>query len=359
MSILHRRCILLVLLFSLSWASLSAVHTYTAQPAADMTNTSLVNNMVGALVGTLTLDPALPVARISFSPPISSSAVQLYYTNANNQLESVTLSGSLYVTYYKTNGSRIGTNLTSQGSLTFSSLDATRPITFHILVRTSDYSNFLTNNVRGWLFWQSPNKFVAMGAQPAFTLLSPSNATYPVLSNQGETTLPTSIVGGGLAGPAGEQTLFIGDPGVSSGILYNYNIADEPVYSISFVDENVYIEDIQQACTAPIPLTNLTLDVENYQNTYLGQSRVNVRFYQAGYPSFRFLHTANPASQLPYTLLVNQSEVPYNMPFSPWPAPMRASNTKQISLKVKQQDLEVALEGNYTTTITVEIISGI
>ena len=47
------------------------------------------------------------------------------------------------------------------------------------------------------------------------------------------------------------------------------------------------------------------------------------------------------------------------MPFSPWPAPMAAINVAQISLMVRQQDLDAALEGEYTTTITVEVISGI
>lgn len=327
-----------------------------------MTETGLVSGMTGTLVGTLELDPSLPVSRITISPSIapnnSSRNVRMYYTNANNSLVNDALYGTLYLTYYMTNGALASKNLTAETSYAFTSLDASRPIRFYLLVRTNDYSTFLSN-VRGWLIWQSSNRFVAMGAQPAFTLLSSSNTTYPVLSNQGETTLPTPFVGGGLPGPAGDRTIFIGDPGVTSTFFNYYNIADEPVYSIFFANENVYIEDITQAVLAPVPLTNVTLNVENYQNTYLGQSRVNVRFFQAGYPSFRFLHENDPTVQLPYTLWVNQTEIPYNTPFSPWPAPMQATNSRQISLKVNQQDLEAAMEGHYTTTITVEIISGI
>lgn len=357
MRLFNRLFSMLVLLSVFVCTDLFAVHTYTSEPAADFTATGLVSNMTGALVGTLFLDPSLPVSKITISPIMSSTSVKMYYVK-QNQLYVDNLAGSLYVTYFKTDGTKVGSNLTTQSSLTFSSLDATRPISFYILVNSSAYSSFLSI-VQGFLIWQSENRFVSMGCTSAFTLLSPSDMTYPVLSNQGESTLPTPFVGGGLTGPAGDRTIFIGDPGVSSGFFFNYNIADEPVYSISFDNNDVYIQDIGNATISPIPLTNLNLYVENYQNTYLGESRVNVRFYQAGYPTFRFLHTANPAYQLPYTLWVNQTEVPYNMPFSPWLAPMDAINVAQISLMVSQQDLDAALEGEYTTTITVEIISGI
>jgi hypothetical protein len=358
MHLFHRLFTMLVLLSAFICTDLFAVHTYTSEPAADFTATGLVNNKTGALVGTLFLDPSLPVSKITIAPTMSSASVQMYYVN-QNQLHVSTLSGSLYVTYFKTNGTQVGSNLTTQSSLTFNSLDATRPVSFYILVNSSEYTAFL-NTVRNiFIIIQSPNRFVSMGCASAFTLLSPSNMTYPVLSNQGESTLPTPFVGGGLTGPAGDRTIFIGEPGVSSNFWVNYNIADEPVYNISFANSDVYIQDIGYATLSPIPLTNLNLQVENYQNTYLGQSRVNVRFYQDGYPTFRFLHTANPACQLPYTLWVNQTEVPYNMPFSPWPAPMAAINVAQISLMVRQQDLDAALEGEYTTTITVEVISGI
>jgi len=362
MHLLHRWFSALMLLCVLIWTPIHAAHIYTSEPAATMTETGLVSGMTGTLVGTLELDPSLPVSRITISPSIapnnSSRNVRMYYTNANNSLVNDALYGTLYLTYYKTNGALASKNLTAETSYAFTSLDASRPIRFYLLVRTNDYATFLST-VRGFLFWQAESRFVALGALPAFSLLSSSSTTFPVLSNQGETTLPTPFVGGGLPGPAGDCSIFIGDPGVSSSIWYNYNVADEPVYSIFFANENVYIDDITQAVLAPVPLTNVTLNVENYQNTYLGQSRVNVRFFQAGYPSFRFLHENDPTAQLPYTLWVNQTEIPYNTPFSPWPAPMQASNSKQISLKVNQQDLEAAMEGQYTTTITAEIISGI
>lgn len=356
--------LVLALIYALTGVPVSAEHMYISEPAANMTETSLESGMIGTLVGTLELDPSLPVSRITINPSIApnnnSRNVLMYYTNANNLLDSESLYGVLYLTYYKTNGALKQKKLTSETSYTFTSLDASKPIRFYILVNTNKYTNFLDNTVRGWWLWGPDNRFVAMGAQPAFTLLSPSNTTYPVLSNQGETTLPIPFVGGGLPGPAGNCTISIGDVGVSpSSWLAYYNVSDAPVYSIFFANENVYIDDITQAVLSPVPLTNVTLNVENYQNTYLGQSRVNVRFYQAGYPSFRFLHENYPTAQLPYTLWVNQTEIPYNIPCSLWPAPMQASNSKLISLKVEQQDLDAAMEGNYATTITVEIISGI
>lgn len=362
MHMLHRWFSALLLLCVLIWTPIHAAHTYISEPAANMTETSLVSGMIGTLVGTLEIDPSLPVSRITINPSIApnnnSRNVRMYYTNASNSLVNEALYGTLYLTYYKTNGALASKTLTTETSYTFNRLDASRPIRFYILVNTNTYTSFL-ENVWGWIFRPADGRFVAMGAQPAFTLLSPSNTTYPVLSNQGETTLPTPFVGGGLPGPGGDRTIFIGDIGVTPSWWAYYNVADAPVYSISFATENVYIDDITQAVLAPVPLTNVTLNVENYQNTYLGQSRVNVRFFQAGYPSFRFLHENDPTAQLPYTLWVNQTEIPYNTPFSPWPAPMQASNSKQISLKVNQQDLEAAMEGQYTTTITVEIISGI
>ena len=233
MHLFHRLFTMLVLLSAFICTDLFAVHTYTSEPAADFTATGLVSNKTGALVGTLFLDPSLPVSKITIAPTMSSASVQMYYVN-QNQLHVSTLSGSLYVTYFKTNGTQVGSNLTTQSSLTFNSLDATRPVSFYILVNSSEYTTFL-NTVRNiFIIIQSPNRFVSMGCASAFTLLSPSNMTYPVLSNQGESTLPTPFVGGGLTGPAGDRTIFIGEPGVSSNFWVNYNIADEPVYNISF-----------------------------------------------------------------------------------------------------------------------------
>ncbi len=322
-----------------------------------MTETIPGTSLIGTLAGTLVLDPAQPVSRISIAPQMSTTSVKMYYTYQNRLYED-SLDGYLYMDYYQTNGTRISVNLTNKGSSNFQALDASRPITFYVLVEESAYNSFISKVRRFFLWGLSPNKFVAMGSQPAFSLFSSSNTAYTILSNQGESLLPTPIVGGGLSGPAGERTIFIGDPGVSS-FLYIYNISDEPIYTIAFADLQVTIDQIEQAAIAPVPLTNVLLYVENYQNTYLGESRVNVRFYQVGYPSFRFIHSANSSIQLPYTLWTNQTEVPYNMPFSPWPAPMTAINEQLISLKVDQQDIDNAIEGLYITTITVEIINGI
>lgn len=351
-----RRLYTIAMLLSIFLPPLMASHTYFSEPAADFTNTSLVSTKIGVLVGTLVLDPDYPINKITYSPTISSSQVQMYYTN-QNQLKTTNLSGTLYVTYFKKNGSKVGTELTTQASLTFNNLNMNMPITFHILVKSSDYTTFI-NTVRGFIF-QSQNKFVGMGVNGAFNLVSSSNITYPVISNQGETTSATPFVGGGIPGPAGDKTIAIGDPGVSSSWLYPYNISDKPIYSLSFTNNNVFIQNIEQALNPPLPLTNMVLDVENYQNTYLGESQVTVRFYQTGYPSFRFLLETDSACQLPYTLWINNGQVPYDIPFSPWPAPLGPSNSAQISLKILQQDLSAALAGSYTTTITVEILSGI
>ena len=197
-----------------------------------------------------------------------------------------------------------------------------------------------------------------MGYQSTFTLRSPSNDIYPLISNQGFGTAPIPFVGGGLAGPAGNGTIFIGDIGDAS-VLYRYNISEEPVYSLSIAEKNVFVQDIYSATNSPKLINTLTLAVDNYTKVYLGQSRVSVRFYQTGYSSFRFINTNNASGELPFTLWVNQTLVPYDIPFSPWPAPMIATNAAPISLKVQQGDIETAIAGLYNCTITIEIISGI
>lgn len=346
-----------VILLSLALTPLGAAHTYVSESAADFTNTSLVNNKIAILVGTLFPDPALPISKININPTISSSSAKMYYTN-NNQLNFSTLSWSLYMTYYSTNGTKRVVTLANQNSVTFNSLDMNVPITFHVLVSSSDYSSFL-NTVRGFFIFPSENQFIGMGAASAFNLLSSSNLTYPVISNQGESTTATPFVGGGAPGPAGPNTISIGDPALPSSWFYRYNVADQPVYSVSFANHAVNLQNIAQAVSSPLALTSLNLVVDNFANTYLGQSRVTVRMYQAGYPSFRFLHESYPASQLPYTLWVNSQQVPFNIPFSPWSAPMSASNSADVSMRVLQADLNSLLAGTYTTTITVEIISGV
>lgn len=360
-NLFYRLCMSLVLLLLFIPASLFGAHSYISETVADFTVTGQVSGMRGALVGTLVLDPALPVSSINISPPLNPANVQMYYVDKNSQIQTTTITGSLYVTYFKTDGTKIGTNLTTQSSLSFSSLDATKPISFYVLVNETQYKDYLQNTVGTFILWfwtSSDNKFASIGYQSTFTLRSPSNEIYPLISNQGFGTVPTPFVGGGLPGPAGIGTIFIGDIGDAS-ILYRYNISEEPVYSLSIAQKNVFVQDIYSAIHSPKLINTLTLAVDNYQKVYLGQSQVSVRFYQAGQTSFQFINTENASGHLPFTLWVNQTQVLYDIPYSPWPAPLKATNAAPISLKVQQGDVETAIAGSYSCTITIEIISGI
>ncbi|MBG0766887.1 MAG: hypothetical protein H0S77_04720 [Spirochaetaceae bacterium] len=330
---------------------LFATHEYIAETAADFT-VSGSQNMIGALVGTLVLDPSEPIQSLSISgSSFSSSGIQFYYTQ-NGQLQTSTISGSLYVQYYNTGGGLEGSNLTSDNSLSFNNLDTSQPISFYLLVNSSQYSSFLRN------FIFSPKQFVGVGVIPKFTIRSASNNLVAVSSNQGVTTLPNPFLGGGASGPAGINSLSIGNSGIGFWSFF-YNIAEQPLYSISFTNDVVDISNLQDAIISPFPINTVVLSVENFNSTYMGESRVMIRFYQSGYLSFRFLLSDNPSIFLPFSLYSEGSEIPYNSPFSPWQAPMGASNSATIQLMVTQQDYERAVEGTYQATITVEIISGI
>jgi hypothetical protein len=165
---------------------------------------------------------------------------------------------------------------------------------------------------------QSPNRFVSMGCASAFTLLSPSNMTYPVLSNQGESTLPTPFVGGGLTGPAGDRTMFIGEPGVSS-FWYNYNIADEPVYNISFANSDVYIQDIGYATLSPYLLPILIYRWRTPE--HLPWAKPGERPLLSGWiPNIPLPSHSKSCMSIAIHAWVNQTRS-LTYALSPWPAP--------------------------------------
>ncbi|WP_332445888.1 hypothetical protein [Sphaerochaeta sp.] len=340
------------LLLSFCLAPVIAISTYTTQDAADFLYDQWQNNSIGFLAGTLAIDPDhIPTTLELVGPSIAVAKVQFYYLD-HQDLESANVEGTILIRYSRTDGNLAYAYLSSQKTLMFYHLDATKPVGIYIMVQKNQYRNLLNN------FWLSSLQLVGVGVQQYFLLHDDDTTLLPTLSNQGEGTNPVPILGGGASGPAGINTIPIGDPGLGFW-EFLYNIADAPSYSLCFSNEDVCIEDINDAVDLPIELTTLTLTVENLENTYLGMNQVTVRFSQTGYPSFRLLLQTDFSVILPFKLYANQCEIPYNSPFNPWQPPMSACNPASISMGVSQQDLDHAAEGTYRATITVEILSGL
>lgn len=334
---------------------ISAGHEYVAESAADFIHENLTYRYIGALAGTLILDATEPISSLLLTGQnISSSGVQ-FYCEYDGQTYDYELDGSLYIQYHRTNGTITGLNLNSLNSLVFSSLDATKPISFYILVNRRQYSQFLRS------FYRSADQLVAVGVDTQLSCVSASGEVATVLSNQGETTLPIPLWGGGTSGPIGNNTISLGNQGLEhwSSYYWMYNIAQEPDYSIEIADRNVYIHNIEQACYNSVDLTNLSLVVNNFNDTYLGQTRVMVRFYQMGHHSFRMQHLNDPRFHLPFSLYMDGEEIPYNHPFCPWQAPLSQRNEAALKMRVQKDHVEKALQGDYHATIVIEIISGI
>ena len=340
---------LLIVLFSLS--PLLSVTEYNSQDSANFIYATQGNNYVAMLCGTVNLDSLSEVYKLTLSgSPVSTTGVRFFYRYGDT-LQEDSITGFLYMTYYKTNGQNIEVMLSPQTTYSFKQLDRSRPISLYLLVQYNQYYNFLNNFV--WSSYQ----LVGVGIDAKFNLLTSNNQPVSILSNQGDTILPTPFLGGGNPGPVGVNSLSIGDPGLGF-LEYFYNIADKPIYRLEFAENFVDIGEIHEAVQNSIPLTSLNLYVDNYQKTYLGQSNIAVRFFQSGQTSFSFANVDDYTKTIPYLLYVRGDLVPYNYPFNPWQAPLTATNTAQVALQVLQADLNEAIEGEYVATITVEIISG-
>jgi hypothetical protein len=298
---------------------------------------------LGSLVGTLNYSGTgdKPDSLNFSGSSLGFNGVTFTFQKSNGSTYDETIDASCYITYYKNNGSSTIIQASSTGNYTLSRINWDYPMKFYLFFDNTDLYNTLR---------YATGTLVSVSTNTYFNPLD-DNEEVETLSNMGTTTQQIPLLGGGLVGPYGINSI------PATNLYYSYDTSDVPEYNINFTESDVYIEDLSQAIGTPINITNLKLEVLNYDDVYMGQTNVQVKFYQSLSTYFALLN--NSGDEIPFSLSASGSTIIPYVSFFPWTTPLIENNFAPIGFSVNQEDYELAEQGDYTATITVELITGI
>jgi hypothetical protein len=337
----EKKILPIILFLLLSQLPLAAQLVYTAECSIDLGYGISYGGYYwqgdqGSLAGTLTYDDSdTEPDALEFDFDSTST---LTFVKSNGKTKTVTIDAYCIVTD-STND--VLFEITGSGTYETNRLDTKFPLKFYLF-----YDPTELDQASGHHKWT----LVSVSSQILFNPVDEDGNPIETVSNMGTGTLSIPLLGGGLVGPAGINSLpasYFGD---------DIETGDLPDYSMGFTETDVHIDDLTDAIGNLLEVSDLLLTVENFDDVYLGETEVTVKFYQDGYPSFRFL---GPGSAIiPFTLHIDGEEIQPYMPCSPWDAPLAEENLVPVAISVTQTDYDSAVEGDYTATITVEMLCG-
>jgi hypothetical protein len=322
---------------------LLATLTYTTESSIDLDYVYGGYNWGGdrgSLAGTLTYG-GTGSQPDSLEFTFDSASTLTFYDKSQGTTTTETLDAYCIVTYYNSSGTQKIIEATNSGSFTLSEIDMDYPIKFYLFYDQSTLRRTL-RNANGTL--ASVSSGISFNPIADYDRL---DAT----SNLGTGTMSIPLLGGGLIGPDGTNSL------PATYFPYGTDTVDVPEYTIGFTETDVYIDDLSEAVDIPLEIAELELSILNYDDVYMGQTSVTVKFYQSGHTSFRFLGPGTAV--IPFTLYVDGETIQPYTPCSPWDIPLAEENLVPTSISVSETDYLEATEGDYTATITVETITGI
>lgn len=341
-----KECILLCMV-SLYALPMFAQVTYKTEPSIDVSyiyGNSYYYSSRGSLVGTLAYNGtgSKPDSLCFSGSPLGTNGVTFTFLKSNGHTFTKTIDAICYVVYTNYYGCEKIIGISSSISCDLSRIDWDFPVNFYIFFDKYELFN---------LFDNVSNKVVSVSTNTFFNLQDYCNTPITVTSNLGNTTQPIPLLGGGLIGPSGTNSI------PATNLYYYTNTADIPEYSIGFTVNDVSINDLCNAIDNPIKITDLKLGILNYDDVYMGQTNVQVRFFQNGHASFAFVN--NAGNTIPFRLSANGNTIIPNARFFPWTAPLGENNLAPKGFSVTQTDYDQAEQGTYTATITVELITGV
>ncbi|WP_155816646.1 hypothetical protein [Sphaerochaeta pleomorpha] len=298
---------------------------------------------LGSLVGTLSYDGnGTEPSSLNFSgSALNNNGVTFTFLKNDGTTYTRTIDAVCYVTYTRDFGSQQIIMASSSRTYNLTRINWNYPVKFYLFFNNSDLER---------IFYNAPGKLVYVSTN---TFFNPQEYYSPIetISNLGTTTQPIPLLGGGLLGAGGINSLPATD------LYYDFSSTAIPEYSISFTANDVSINDLTDAIDNPIHITDLKLEILNYDDVYMGQTNIQVKFFQSGHASFEFIN--NAGKTIPFTLLANGITIIPNIKFFPWVKPLIENNLAAIGFSVTQADYDQAEMGDYNATITVELITGV
>jgi hypothetical protein len=334
----YSKTIALLFFVSCFTVPLFAQLTYSAESSIEMQYSA--GNTYGALVGTLTYSGSGNTPnRLYFSGTNlkSSNGVTFSFLQTNGTTEMSSINGYCYLT---NNSNSILYTIDSTGRINISSIDWDYPVYLYLFFDYWDIIDLLNN---------SSGTLVSI-ATDAYFYLAKNSSALSMTYYGGTDTQPVALLGGGAPGPMGINS-------VPVSYYYSLPTSDVPEYNIGFTISDVSIEDLSDAINTPINITNLQLEVLNYDDVYMGQTNVQVKFFQTGYSYFTFVNSSG--NEIPFSLSIDGTSITPYVTFFPWTAPLVENNLAPIGFSVTQTDYDQAEQGDYNATITVELITGV